>query len=99
MELSYLRLLFDFGLVVLIWLVQLIIYPGFKFQERQNLLSWHKKYSKRISVIVIPLMLAQLLITVLQLNEGSILLYAIALLVLAVWSITFVYLNHLWIIS
>ena len=91
MDLSFLRLFFDFGLVVLIWLVQLIIYPSFKYLEKPKLLEWHTRYSQRISVVVIPLMMGQLLITILQLLNGSIISYTIAVLVLAVWLITFIY--------
>ena len=91
MDLSVLRLLFDFGLVVLIWLVQLIIYPSFKYTDSQSLHQWHSRYSKRISLVVIPLMLGQLLITVLQLNEANVVNYLLALLVLAVWLITFLF--------
>ena len=91
MDLGYLRLLLDFGLVVLIWLVQLIIYPSFTYLERPKLLSWHGKYSLRISLVVIPLMLGQLFITIFQLMNGSLIIYLIAILVLAVWLITFLY--------
>ena len=91
MDLSSWRLLFDFGLVVLIWMVQLIIYPAFTYLERPKLLSWHGKYSMRISLVVIPLMLGQLLITIFQLMNGSLIIYLIALLVLAVWLITFLF--------
>ncbi len=54
------RLLLDFGLVVLIWLVQLVIYPGFKFYSPANLACWHKIYTRRIAAVVVPLMIGQL---------------------------------------
>lgn len=50
----------DFGLVVLIWIVQLIIYPSFEYFERDKLIKWHKKYTRNISLVVMPLMLTQL---------------------------------------
>jgi hypothetical protein len=53
------RLLLDFGLVVLIWLVQLVIYPGFKFYSPSNLALWHKIYTGRIGVAVVPMMVWQ----------------------------------------
>ncbi len=56
------KLLVDFGLVVLIWMVQLIIYPGFLYLERQLLLEWHEKYTRAITYIVAPLMCVQLLL-------------------------------------
>lgn len=54
------RNLVDFGLVVLIWLVQLIIYPGFAQYSPAELAIWHPRYSNLITLIVGPLMLAQL---------------------------------------
>lgn len=53
------RLVIDFGLVVLIWIVQLIIYPGFRYYSPDALAIWHPKYSNLITLIVGPLMLAQ----------------------------------------
>ena len=54
------RLLVDFGLLVLIWIIQLIIYPSFLFYRAKELITWHKMYTKAIALIVIPLMLGQL---------------------------------------
>ena len=53
------RVAVDFGLVVLIWLVQLIIYPGFRYYSPTELAIWHPKYSNLITLVVGPLMLAQ----------------------------------------
>lgn len=53
-------LLVDAGLVVLIWMVQLIVYPSFLYYQPKDLVSWHQKYTNRIAVIVAPLMLLQL---------------------------------------
>ncbi|WP_229370127.1 hypothetical protein [Fibrivirga algicola] len=58
MTVSY-RTLVDFGLVILIWLVQLIIYPGFRYCSPSSLAIWHPTYSNLITLIVGPLMLAQ----------------------------------------
>ena len=53
------RTAIDFGLVVLIWLVQLIIYPSFQYYSPAELAIWHPKYANLITWIVGPLMLAQ----------------------------------------
>ena len=53
------RLIIDFGLVVLIWLVQIIIYPSFEFVESSQFRKWHERYTNRISFFVGPLMLSQ----------------------------------------
>ena len=92
MELTQWRLIIDFGLVVLIWVVQLIIYPRFQKYSTEELLSWHGPYSRRISIIVIPLMLAQLLqYTIYVLEETNIYSVSAAILILAVWLLTFLY--------
>ncbi len=92
MALEYWRLLFDFGLVVLIWLVQLIIYPSFCKMQSDDLVKWHGSYAQRISIVVIPLMLGQLFILLYQVwNEISALNIGSLALVLSVWLITFLF--------
>ena len=54
------KILVDFGLVILIWLVQLVIYPSFIYYDKSNLTRWHKIYMTRISFVVMPLMTMQL---------------------------------------
>jgi len=60
MDLMDLKIVIDFALVVLIWTVQLIIYPSFLHYEKRALVKWHTTYTLRISFLVAPLMLAQL---------------------------------------
>lgn len=55
-----LGILFDFGLLVLIWMVQLIVYPSFLYYEANNLIVWHRKYTSLISILVAPMMFFQL---------------------------------------
>jgi hypothetical protein len=83
-------LLIDAGLVVLIWMVQLIIYPSFTYYKIENLIKWHQKYTTGIAVIVIPLMLSQLIIAVIDvfLNFNW-LSAATASIVLFLWVFTF----------
>ena len=58
------KLLIDFGLVVLILMVQNIIYPSFLHYTSKKLSTWHPLYTRKITVIVAPLMVAQLGISV-----------------------------------
>ena len=83
------RLLLDFGLCILIWMVQLIVYPSFAFYNNTQLLKWHKTYTKAIALIVIPLMLGQLGIAIYQvfLAQNSYTLVSIVLVVF-LWGIT-----------
>lgn len=88
--LQLLVLLVDIGLVVLIWMVQLIIYPGFLFYKKEDLINWHKLYTIRIAIIVIPLMVIQLVFSILQLYVQVNLANLIPLfVVLFLWIFTF----------
>ena len=51
----------DLIFVYFIWVVQLIIYPSFKFISTELFKKWHNKYCFRVGFFVLPLMLAQLL--------------------------------------
>lgn len=51
--------LVSFGLVVLIWLVQLVIYPAFAEIDPGKFVAWHSRYTRAITWIVGPLMLGQ----------------------------------------
>ena len=83
-----LQLLADTGLLVLIWLVQLIMYPSFQYTEAEHFIRWHQRYAGRISLFVIPLMLLQVgveLLLILHFDGGWLRLS----LIMAVWSSTF----------
>ena len=61
--LPYANLAVSWGLVVLIWLVQLIVYPGFQRISEEAFVSCHRWYVKRIAVVVLPLMILELALT------------------------------------
>ena len=54
----------SWALMILIWLVQLIIYPGFLSVPSGGFVVYHRWYVKRIAFIVSPLMMAEALMTV-----------------------------------
>jgi len=54
-----LRIIVSMGLFILIWLVQLIIYPSFAFAAVETFTQWHKRYTGLITIFVAPLMLLQ----------------------------------------
>ncbi len=90
MTIDLLRILFDFGLLVLIWIVQRIIYPSFLHYSTNNLMVWHRKYTLRIGFIVMPLMVGQLGLSIVQvLSTHSIYSIGSLIVVLMVWLSTF----------
>ena len=62
MDFALIKLLIDTGLFILIWIVQLVIYPSFLYYSAQDLDRWHAAYTQRISIIVMPLMLGQVIV-------------------------------------
>ncbi len=61
------RLFVDTALLMLIWMTQLIVYPSFTYLKSDAVSKWHPLYTKRISVLVAPLMLFQLFYVAFQL--------------------------------
>ena len=85
------QMIVDFGMLVLIWMIQLIVYPSFKHHSEESLARWHRIYTFRISLIVVPLMVAQLLVyTYRSVKVPTIETLSGAAIVVAMWLITFV---------
>ena len=82
-----LSLLVDTVFLYLIWVIQLVIYPSFKYISDHNFLKWHKKYCSIIGFFVIPLMLFQLIESVMLLIDfRGVLNFAF---VIITWALTF----------
>ena len=83
--------LIDFGLLVLIWAVQLLVYPSFKYLSSSALLRWHRTYTPAITVIVMPLMVSQVVLHVLRLYDDFSWAYGLLMMtVLSTWITTFI---------
>ncbi|MFK8101199.1 MAG: hypothetical protein AB8G15_01690 [Saprospiraceae bacterium] len=89
-NLELIRLLLDAGLLVLIWMVQLVVYPSFRFYQKENLLRWHQLYTQRISYVVLPLMLGQIVVAGLQVWEQQTWMTSLSFgIVFSLWAMTF----------
>ena len=92
MDLKIYLNIIDFGLVVLIFLVQLCIYPAFKYFNKEGLKIWHRIYTPNITYVVLPLMLSQLSLSgYFAFFEASLLNAVHFGLVALTWISTFVY--------
>lgn len=76
---------------VLIWLIQLVVYPSFHPIADAKFVDWHSRYTARISFIVMPLMLVQALVSgyLLIVNGFRLVYVAQAALIAAAWAVTF----------
>ncbi|WP_026950496.1 hypothetical protein [Algoriphagus mannitolivorans] len=63
---EWIRLSVDSGFFVLIWLVQVIIYPSFSYMDREKFNSWHQLYTQKILYFVGPLLFVQTAVIGLQ---------------------------------
>lgn len=85
-----LSILIDTGLFVLIWLIQLVVYPSFQYYSKSDLVKWHTAYTPRITFLVAPLMITQLYIAVTSASYTAFTFQTSYLaLVLFTWLITF----------
>jgi len=76
----------------LIWLIQLVHYPSFKSVDDNLFKEFHKFHSLRITFIVGPIMLVELITGgLLLLNDSSALLIANLVLLVLIWLSTAVY--------
>jgi len=81
----------NFALCILIWLVQLVIYPSFAVIEEAQFRQWHKRYTLRISFIVIPLMLSQVVLLGRLIYQNSFNAVSLiqGLLIFSAWVVTY----------
>lgn len=83
--------LVDFGLVVFIWTIQLVVYPSFRYFPSECLLKWHGVYTGAVSIIVMPLMVTQVVLHGWRINnEFSLFSLLIFILVVSTWLVTFI---------
>ena len=87
-----LRLGFDTAALVLIWLVELVIYPVFRHLDRARFRGWHTVYTGRVTLVVMPVMLGQMaLYAWLIISTPSWSVVVNLLLIVAVWASTFLF--------
>ena len=89
---AHATLLADFGLVVLIWLIQLVVYPSFHHVEDGSFVAWHSRYTRLVAYIVMPLMSAQVILHGAGLLGGpGVFDVLAAVLIVLAWATTFVF--------
>jgi len=79
------------ALVGIIWIIQLVHYPGFKFIAQDSTQDFHLLHTSRITPIVAPLMCAELVFTCLDIYKKPNAVSGLHLaLVLIIWLSTFI---------
>jgi hypothetical protein len=77
-------------LLGIILVTQIVSYPLFCFVRNSDFTNYHRAYTHRISIVVLPFMLSELILTIytLVLNPSPIYLYTF-LILLFIWFSTF----------
>ncbi len=90
-NLQLVGLFISWGLVVLVWVIQLVHYPSFRFIDSSKFTDFHRHHTRSITVIVMPLMLAELIVSFLLVYKNGFTFFeTIALaMVIGVWLSTF----------
>lgn len=83
MKIQALELMISTGLLILIWLIQILHYPSFRFIDQRDFPRFAKFHGSRISMIVIPLMFMELGLALFFCNP------VILTLVTGIWLSTF----------
>ena len=83
----------SWGLFILIWLVQIIIYPGLARIPSNDFVNYHEWYVTRITMVVLPLMICEIIIAIAWFFLQDNLFYPIVAggLVILVWCSTFTF--------
>ena len=81
----------SWGLLILIWLVQIIIYPGFRHIPSGAFVAYHRWYTLKITALVLPLMIGEIIFLGVWwwTSAGQTLPYVATLAVAVVWLSTF----------
>jgi hypothetical protein len=89
-DLNIIRNIFDVGIVIVVWLAQVIMYPSLAHIEESVFVSWHRRYANRIAFFVIPLLCGQAIIVAMQIFMGGGILPIISgLIIVLCWTSTF----------
>ena len=89
--LFFLNVISAFLLTGVIWTIQIVHYPSFHYIDKLSFTNFHNFHERRISIIVMPLMLIELTTsTALYINNMSSIVFALHLLIVVlIWCSTF----------
>ena len=89
--LFFLNVISAFLLTGVIWTIQIVHYPSFHYIDKLSFTNFHNFHERRISIIVMPLMLIELITSIaLYIHNMWSIIFALNLLIVAlIWCSTF----------
>jgi len=88
------HLIFSSIMTGVIWVIQIVHYPSFHFIEKELYTAFQKFHMNKISIIVIPIMLAELITGIMLLfdkSSKSFFLITSLIILILIWAITGVF--------
>ena len=88
------HLIFSSIMTGVIWVIQIVHYPSFHFIEKELYTAFQKFHMNKISIIVIPVMLAELITGIMLLfdkSSKSFFLITSLIILILIWAITGVF--------
>lgn len=70
MELDLVKVLVNTALFAQVWLVQMVVFPGFLYYSEENWKVWQRNLAMRMTIVMVPLILAQMITYTLSLVAG-----------------------------
>ena len=89
--LFFLNVISAFLLTGVIWTIQIVHYPSFRYIDKLSFTNFHNFHERRISIIVMPLMLIELITSIaLYIHNMWSIIFALNLLIVGlIWYSTF----------
>ena len=89
--LFFLNVISTFLLTGVIWTIQIVHYPSFHYIDKLSFTNFHNFHERRISIIVMPLMLIELITSIaLYIHNMWSIIFALNLLIVGlIWCSTF----------
>ena len=88
------HLIFSSVMTGVIWVIQIVHYPSFHFIEKELYTAFQKFHMNKISIIVMPIMLAELITGIMLLfdkSSKSFFLITSLIILILIWAITGVF--------
>jgi hypothetical protein len=83
---SFLALAINFGLVILIWMIQILIYPSFLYYSDDVFIKAMRAHQRKMTLIVFPLMMSELILSIYHVfNYRSLYAMVSLFLVILIW--------------
>jgi len=70
MDIDLVKILINTALFAQSWLIQTVLFPGFLYYSEKNWKVWQRNLAMRMTIVMVPLMLAQIITYTLSLVAG-----------------------------